>query len=90
MGRNKMLKNEIGYLAMEATVLIEAFEHAVNLLGIDPNHGAARLVVAKHIITFAKAGECDPVRLCDLAVKAMRQGQHRPATGPARLILIQS
>jgi hypothetical protein len=30
------------------------------------------LVVAEHIITFVKGGERDAVRLCDLAVKAVR------------------
>lgn len=28
------------------------------------------LIVAEHIITFAKSGEGDPVRLCDLTVEA--------------------
>jgi hypothetical protein len=81
-------ESEIGYLAMEATVLIEAFEATVKALGIDRNNELARLVVAKHIVAFAKAGERDPVRLRDLAVKAIQQGQRRPATASPGLILI--
>jgi hypothetical protein len=72
---------------MEATVLVEAFEDT-KVLGIDRNDDLARLVVAKHIITFAKAGERDPARLRDLTVKAIRQEQRRPRIVSPALLLI--
>jgi hypothetical protein len=83
-------ESESGYLAMEATVLVEAFEDTVKALGIDRNNELGRLVVAKHIVTFAKAGERDPVRLRDLAVKAVQRAQRRPATTSPDLILIHT
>ena len=89
LGRKMLIdESEISYLAMEATVLVEAFEDTVKALGIDRNDELARLVVAKHIITFAKAGERDPARLHDLAVKAIHQRQRRPATASPGMILI--
>jgi hypothetical protein len=81
-------ESESGYLAMEATALIEAFEDALKTLGIDRDNELARLVVAKHIISFAKAGERDPVRLRELGVKAIQQRQRRPATASPGLIQI--
>jgi hypothetical protein len=65
--------SENGYLATDAAILVVAFEDTVKLLGlVDPNDPAT-LVAATHIITFAKAGECDPARLRELTVKAIRQ-----------------
>jgi hypothetical protein len=68
-----------GHLATDATVLVEAFEGALNELGLADRNDSAALVVAKHIIAFGKAGERDPVRLRDLIVKAMRQSSRPPA-----------
>jgi hypothetical protein len=69
-----------GYLAMDAAVLVEGFEGALNELGLaDRNHPAVS-VVANHIIAFAKAGACDPVQMRDLAVKAIRQEQRQAPT----------
>ena len=62
-------ESEVGYLAMEATVLIEAFDDTVRALGIDRNDELAKLVVAKHIITFAKAGLA-----LDLALGSVNSG----------------
>jgi hypothetical protein len=39
----------------------------------------ATLVVANHIITFAKAGVVDPARLRDLTLKAIRREQRATA-----------
>jgi hypothetical protein len=64
-----------GHLATDATVLVEAFEGALNELGLADRNDSAALVVAKHIIAFGKAGERDPVRLRDLIVKAMRHSR---------------
>jgi hypothetical protein len=81
-------ESESGYLAMEAAVLVEAFEDTVKVLGIDRNNDLARLVVAKHIITFAKAGARDPARLRDLTVKAIRQEQRWPRIVSPALFVI--
>jgi hypothetical protein len=69
-----------GCLAMDAAVLVEAFEGALNELGLAERNDPAALVVAKHIIAFGKAGVLDPARLRDLAVKAIRHPS-RPAAG---------
>src|SRR5262249_19232518 len=55
--------SENGYLAMEATVLVEAFEDTLKMLGLIDRDDPVRLAVARHIIIFARAGERDPVRL---------------------------
>jgi hypothetical protein len=64
-----------GYLATDASILVDAFEGVLKELGlVDRSDPAARLV-AGHIITFAKAGERDPVRLRDLTLEAIRMAQ---------------
>jgi len=50
----------------------------LKVLGSDQNDIGTRLTVAKHIITFAKAGEQGPVRLRDLTVEAVRTKQRQP------------
>ncbi len=74
-----------GYLAMDAAVLVEAFEGALNELGLADQTDPAALFVAKHIIAFTKAGECNPVRLRDLTVKAVRKERHQAASSAKRL-----
>jgi hypothetical protein len=69
-----------GYLAIDAAVLVEAFEGARNELGLADRNDPAALVVAKYIIAFGKTGECDPVRLRDLTVEAIRQEQRQALT----------
>jgi len=66
------------YLAMDAAALVEAFEGALNELGLVDRKDPATLLVATRIITFAKAGESNSVRLRDLAVEAIRQERRRP------------
>jgi hypothetical protein len=63
-------ESEHGCLAMEATVLVEAFADAVKVSGLTDRDYPVRLAVAKHIIVLAKAGERDPARLRELALKA--------------------
>jgi hypothetical protein len=65
-----------GYLATDAAVVVDAFETALEKLAVDRRNPEA-LVVAKHIITFAKAGERDPERLRELTVKAVRNEWRR-------------
>jgi len=79
-----IIDNSNGYLAMDAAVLVEAFEGALNELGLVDRKDEAVSVVATHIIAFAKAGEYGSVRLRDLTVKAVRQEQcRRQDTSPA-------
>jgi crotonobetainyl-CoA:carnitine CoA-transferase CaiB-like acyl-CoA transferase len=65
--------SEKGYLATDADVLIEAFEGALKKLGLVDSSDPAVRAVANHIITFATAGERDPVRLQDLTLEAVRR-----------------
>ena len=76
--------SENGHLAMDAAVLIKAFEDTLKVLGSTDRSGPATLV-ADHIIAFAKAGERDPVRLRDLTINAIRNEQRRPPDRLARL-----
>jgi hypothetical protein len=64
---------ENSYLAIDAGILIDAFEAALKELGLSDRNDTAALVVAKHLISFAKAGVLDPVQLRDLTVKAVRE-----------------
>jgi hypothetical protein len=65
--------SENGFLATEAGILIDAFEAALSELGLVDRNDPAVLVVANHIIAFAKTGILDPVQLCDLTTKAVRK-----------------
>jgi hypothetical protein len=69
-----------GYLAIDAAVLVEAFEGALNELGLADRNDPAALVVAKHIIAFGKVGVLDPARLRDLTVRAVRKEPRPPLT----------
>jgi hypothetical protein len=64
-------QSEIGSLAMETTVLVDAFEGTLKELGLKDRNDPAWLVAAKQIISFAKEGERDVTRLRDLTLIAM-------------------
>jgi hypothetical protein len=49
-----------------------AFEDALHSLGLVDRDDPATLLVAKEIVRLAKAGERDPIRLRDMALKAIR------------------
>ena len=50
--------SENSYLAIDAAILVDAFEGALSELELaDRKDLATRLLVANHIITLAKAGE---------------------------------
>jgi hypothetical protein len=66
-----------GYLATDASILVEAFDGALNELGLSDRNHPARLVVAKHIIALATSGLLDPVRLRDLTIEAVRIERRR-------------
>ena len=68
--------SENGYLATDAGSLIDAFEAALNELGLADRNDPAVLVIANHIIAFAKTGILDPAQLCDLTIKAVRKERH--------------
>jgi hypothetical protein len=72
--------SEHRYLATDAGVVIEAFQAALNELGLVDRNCPAALVVANCIIAFAKTGVLDPVELSDLAVKAVRKERRPPLT----------
>jgi hypothetical protein len=72
--------SENRYLATDAAILVEAFEGALRELGLVDRDDLETLVVANHIITFAKAGVVDPARLRDFTLKAMRGEQRQPLT----------
>jgi hypothetical protein len=71
---------KIGYLAINAAILLDAFEGALKEWGVVDRNDLAALVIANHIIAFAKTGVLDPVRLRDLTVKAMWQEQRQALT----------
>jgi hypothetical protein len=48
-----------------------AFESALGKLGLIDRSDPATIAVAKLIIAFAKAGRCDPERLCALALQQL-------------------
>jgi hypothetical protein len=73
-------ESEIGYLAMEATVLVEAFEGALRESGVADRNDPAALLVAKLIIMFAKAGERDATQLCTLTLTAIRRMKQTTST----------
>jgi hypothetical protein len=66
-----------------------AFETALASLGASRCHNdPVRAALAQHIIALAKAGERNPERLCEAALKAVRSpdplaGSPPPEGGPA-------
>jgi hypothetical protein len=70
----------------DADILVDAFEGALKKLEVERTDPAA-LVVAKHLISIAKAGVRDPVRLRELTVKAARiQRRRLRAAIPGRVL----
>jgi hypothetical protein len=67
-----------------AAILVDAFERVLKKLMIERTHPEA-LIVAKHIITFAKPGERDPMRLRALTIQALQKKRLRAAT-PSRVL----
>ena len=68
------------YLATDGGVLIDAFEAVLNELGLVDRNDPAVLVVANHIIAFAKTGILDPAQLRDLTMTAVRK-ERPPQSG---------
>jgi hypothetical protein len=61
-----------GYPAVDGAILVDAFEGALKDLGLADRNDPVAQVVANHLVTFAKAGEHDPVRLRELTLEAVR------------------
>lgn len=79
--------SENTYLATDAGILIEAFEAVLNELGLVDRKDPAVLVVANHIIAFAKTGILDPAQLRDLTTKAVgKRGVSRLRIGKRMLM----
>jgi hypothetical protein len=55
-----------GYIATDAAVLVEAFQGTLSELGLADRNNPTTLVVAKHIIAFAKAGVSIPCNCATL------------------------
>ena len=67
---------------MDGAILVDAFDGALKDLGLaDRSHPVAQ-VAANHLVTFAKAGERDPVRLRELMLEAVRVERSRRRTTP--------
>jgi hypothetical protein len=67
-----LLRADPAFAPEDAGVLTTAFEDALRSLGLVDRDDPATLLVAKEIMRLAKKGERDPVRLRDLALKALR------------------
>jgi hypothetical protein len=65
---------------VDGAILVDAFEGALKDLGLADRNDPVAQVVANHLVTFAKAGEHDPVRLRELTLEAVRveRGRARP------------
>ena len=74
--------SEYRHIAIDAAVLVDAFESTLSELGLaDHTDPATRLAVANHIVVFAKAGERDPIRLRVLTLEAVRIEKSRTPFG---------
>ena len=66
---HSIINDAYAFTPEDVQALIAAFEDT--LLDLADREGPITLIVAKHIIEFAKEGERDPTRLRDLAVKCV-------------------
>jgi hypothetical protein len=66
-----LLANDHSFGPDDIAVLVAAFESTLSALGLTDRTDPATMMVAKTIIELAKAGERDPVRLQNEAVKRL-------------------
>jgi hypothetical protein len=59
-----------------------SFEGALKDSGLADRNDPAAQVVASHLVTFAKTGGCDPVRLRELTLEAVRVERSRLRSSP--------
>jgi hypothetical protein len=64
-----IIKNDHVFTPEEANVLVSAFEDALRELKLADREDPLTLLVAKHIVELAKAGERDSNRLRELTVQ---------------------
>jgi hypothetical protein len=67
---------------VDGAILVDAFEGVLEDLGLADRNDPAAQVVANHLVTFAKAGERDPVRLRELTLEAVRVERRQPGSSP--------
>ena len=70
------LENNHWFGPEEIAGLTTAFEAALAKLGLVDRSDPTTLTLAKLIIELAKAGECEPERLCASALKRLSKPHH--------------
>jgi len=65
------IKHDHSFAPEDIASMSAAFEAALGKLGLVDRTDPLTMEVAKLIIEFAKAGERDPERLCDLALQQL-------------------
>jgi hypothetical protein len=68
----RLLEHNDAFSPEDVQILLGAFDDTVRALNLTDRERPLRMMVAKLIIEFAKEGERDPDRLCDLVVKSLR------------------
>jgi hypothetical protein len=71
MPNSLALENSHWFGPEDVTALTTAFEAAVGKLGLVDRSDPTTVTLAKLIIELAKAGEREPERLCDSALKRL-------------------
>ena len=67
-----IIQNESAFSPEEAKLLVDVFEDTLRTLKLVDREDPVTVLVAKHIIELAKAGERDPVRLRDLTLNTIK------------------
>ena len=70
------LLNGSAFSPDDITILSAAFEDALRTLGLTDRADPATELVAQQIVSIAQQGERDPVRLSELALKALEARPH--------------
>lgn len=73
MAIHQLLQHDHAFGPDEIKVLVDAFDEALSAAGVVERTGTAATAIAKHIIELAKAGERDPAKLREAAVRAARR-----------------
>ena len=76
MPNGLVLENNHWFGPEEIAGLTTAFEAALSKLGLVDRSDPTTLTLAKLIIELAKAGECEPERLCASALKRLSKPPH--------------
>jgi hypothetical protein len=77
-------ESEYGHIALDGAILVDAFEGVLKDLGVaDRNDCKMRQAVANQIVTHARVGVHDPVRLRKLVFEAVQLEWYRPRASAA-------